>query len=220
LRTNNYPDFKFLVEPRELTDEQAFRLADLENRARKDISEYERAKDYLRGLDLYYGGEQKAMAARFSVTESWLSRYLDLARLPAAIVCAFASPHDLRIKHITQIKPLLKDVTSREAVLDCATRIAGLRKKDDTYLREASSVVRELQGAVEVLKQRSKTRAVNLGKSLATIERPSDGEEVATIDKKTAKRLTVTFHLSGLRSRPQAEEAVRLLVEKCWPEST
>ncbi|MEJ1977658.1 MAG: hypothetical protein WDN49_17670 [Acetobacteraceae bacterium] len=41
LRANNYPEFRFLVEPRELTDEEAFRLADLENRSAKDLSDYD-----------------------------------------------------------------------------------------------------------------------------------------------------------------------------------
>ncbi len=54
LRAHNYPEFRFLVEIRDLTDEEAFRLADLENRARADISDYERARDYLRALDHYY----------------------------------------------------------------------------------------------------------------------------------------------------------------------
>src|SRR4051794_35940322 len=46
LRTNNYPEFVFLAEVRDLDDEAAFRLADLENRARQDITEFERAKNY------------------------------------------------------------------------------------------------------------------------------------------------------------------------------
>ena len=34
LRANNYPDFRYLIEVRDLTDEQAFRLSDIENRDR------------------------------------------------------------------------------------------------------------------------------------------------------------------------------------------
>ena len=44
MRAHHQPDFKFLIEPRELTDEEAFRLADLENRSRRDLSDYERAR--------------------------------------------------------------------------------------------------------------------------------------------------------------------------------
>ena len=54
MRAHHQPDFRFLVEPRELTDEEAFRLADLENRSRRDLSDYERASDYARAIDRYY----------------------------------------------------------------------------------------------------------------------------------------------------------------------
>ena len=91
LRANTYPQFRYLIELRDLTDEEAFRLADLENRDREDLSDYERARDYARALKLYYGGKQKAMAARLEVSEAWLSRYLNLAKLPEAVVAAFPS---------------------------------------------------------------------------------------------------------------------------------
>jgi ParB family chromosome partitioning protein len=68
LRRNHFPDFKFLVEPRELTDEEAFCLADLENRSRKDLSDYERATDYARAIERYYDGSQQRMAERLQVT--------------------------------------------------------------------------------------------------------------------------------------------------------
>lgn len=73
LRGNNYPQFRYLVEVRDLTDEEAFRLADIENRDREDISDYERAVDYAEAIRLYYGGAQKAMAERLEVSPPWLS---------------------------------------------------------------------------------------------------------------------------------------------------
>lgn len=82
LRANNYPQFRYLVEERALTDEEAFRLADIENRDREDLSDYERAVDYAQALERYYGGRQKTMATRLEVSEAWLSRYLQLAKLP------------------------------------------------------------------------------------------------------------------------------------------
>jgi ParB-like chromosome segregation protein Spo0J len=63
LRAHNYTDFRFLVEVRELTDEEAFRISDLENRAREDLSDIERARDYLKALGRHYGGSQKDMAS-------------------------------------------------------------------------------------------------------------------------------------------------------------
>src|SRR3954454_9299699 len=108
LRANNHPEFKFLVEPRELTDEEAFRLADLENRNRRDLSDYERAADYARAVERYYGGSQQRMAERLEVSKSWLSRYLDLGRLPSEVVAAFGSSRVIGISHGAAVAPLLR----------------------------------------------------------------------------------------------------------------
>src|SRR3954463_12841655 len=107
LRAHDYPEFKFIVEPRELTDEEAFRVADLENRSRKDLSDYERSTDYARAIERYYGGNQQRMAERLAVSKSWLSRYLDLARLPEEVVACFKSPHVIGISHAAALAPLL-----------------------------------------------------------------------------------------------------------------
>lgn len=117
LRANNYPQFRYLVEERELTDEEAFRLADIENRDREDLSDYERATDYAQALELYYGGRQKAMAARLEVSEAWLSRYLQLARLPSEIVEAFASLRDIKELHARILRPLLADPVVRPRLM-------------------------------------------------------------------------------------------------------
>ncbi len=109
LRANNYPQFRYLIEVRELSDEEAFRLADIENRDRADLSDYERARDYLQALDLYYGGKQKAMASRLEVSEAWLSRYLYLARLPRAVVDAWPQITEFKELHARTLRPMLQD---------------------------------------------------------------------------------------------------------------
>src|SRR3546814_12264289 len=65
------------------------------------------------------------MAERINVTESWLSRYLDLARLPSELMTAFPNAQNLRIKHVTAIKPLLKPEDRRQRVFAEAARIAS-----------------------------------------------------------------------------------------------
>jgi ParB family chromosome partitioning protein len=127
MRAHHQADFKFLIEPRELTDEEAFRIADLENRSRRDLSDYERACDYARAVDRYYGGSQQRMAERLEVSKSWLSRYLDLARLPAAIVAAFASPHAIGISHAAILAPLLRADDQRDRIVAEAKRLAAER---------------------------------------------------------------------------------------------
>ncbi len=136
LRENNYPQFKYLIEVRDLSDEEAFRLADIENRDREDISDYERAVDYAQAIELYYGGKQKAMAGRLEVSEVWLSRYLGLAKLPQDVVDAFPTKRDIKELHARTLKPLMAKPAHRDKVLQAARMIA-----------EAQQAARDGQGA-------------------------------------------------------------------------
>jgi ParB family chromosome partitioning protein len=155
LRANNYTQFKYLIEVRDLSDEEAFRLADIENRERDDISDFERARDYFEAIRLYYGGKQKAMAARLEVSEAWLSRYLALAKLPDEVVSAFPSIRDLRELHARTIKPLLAKPVDRDALLAEARAIASeqARARDGQGTPvEPARVVARLKGVVNVPK--------------------------------------------------------------------
>jgi ParB family chromosome partitioning protein len=125
MRAHDYPDFKLLVEIRELTDEEAFRVADIENRHRKDISDYERATDYLRAIERYYDGNQQRMVDRLRVSKSWLSRYLELAKLPAEVVKAFGSPHVIGIRSAAELAPLLKNEKTRNAIIQEALALSA-----------------------------------------------------------------------------------------------
>lgn len=135
LNRNNYPQFRFLVEVRELTDEEAFRLADIENRDRRDITDYERALDYAEACGRYYDGHQGRMAERLEVSNAWLSRYLDLARLPDEVVRAYGDLAELREFHARKLKPLLARPGTAEAVL----RMAGQLIERQAALREAGT---------------------------------------------------------------------------------
>ncbi|MEP2731327.1 MAG: ParB/RepB/Spo0J family partition protein [Ascidiaceihabitans sp.] len=132
LRAHNYLQFKYLVDVRDMTDEEAFRLADIENRDREDISDYERAIDYADAIARYYGGKQKAMAERLEVSPPWLSRYLSLANLPSQIVAAFASIRDIKERHARDLKPLIAEKKSLNALIETSNSIAqaqeGARK--------------------------------------------------------------------------------------------
>jgi ParB family transcriptional regulator, chromosome partitioning protein len=213
LREHNYPNIRFLVEVRELTDEEAFRVADLENRAREDLTDFERARDYLRALDTYYGGVQKDMAERLSVTPSWLSRYLDLARLPDELVAAFASPHDLRIKHVTQLKPLLKPIGKYAQV---QARAGELKKaKDAAKPLAAADVIKLLSAAAKgpqkVRKGDSRagvheTIMDSLGKPIMTVSKPRRGEGVS-----------VTLIRDGQGNRSEVAAAFQQLLDRYWP---
>lgn len=152
LRANNYPKFRYLVEERDLTDEEAFRLADIENRDREDISDLERARDYAGAVEAYYGGKQKLMAERLQVSEGWLSRYLGLARLDERIVAAFPSIRDVKELHARKLKPLLADKAGREAILAEADRLAQ-EQKDGVI--QAAKVMTRLEAAAKPRKVRA-----------------------------------------------------------------
>jgi len=98
LRAHSWPDMQFVAQVAQLDDEAAFRLADLENRARKDVSDLERARNYARALVDHYGNHQGRMAERLRVSKGWLSKMLKVAAIPDAVVAAFASPADVQLK--------------------------------------------------------------------------------------------------------------------------
>lgn len=213
LRAHNYPDFRFLIEVRELTDEEAFRLSDLENRAREDISDFERARDYLRALDHYYEGRQNRMADRINVTTSWLSRYLDLARLPSEIVRAFASVHDLGIRHVTQIKPLLKPDDRKRRVFAEAARIAEMRAAGGDAPGAPTDVIRLLAAAAEAPKRSGSPK--KSGNALAVVTN-SAGKPVATLDRSGRGKLTLTIPLRSGADRAELDAAVATLLDDHW----
>jgi len=147
LRSHDYPDFRFLVEPREMSDEEAFRVADLENRSRKDLSDYERATDYARAVETYYDGSQQRMAERLQVTRSWLSRYLELAKLPAQIVAAYGNPHAIGISHASRLAPLLRSPVAQARIMQQAEMLVleqRLRASHDDRLLPPAEVTKRL----------------------------------------------------------------------------
>src|SRR5271166_3929930 len=177
MRARHQPDFRFLVEPRELTDEEAFRMADLENRSRRDLSDFERAGDYARAVDRYYGGSQQRMAERLEVTKSWLSRYLELARLPAEVVAAFGLPHVLGIRHGATLAPLLRAPEQKERVLAEARLVsaeqADLISRSAATIPPAAVLHRLVSAAKTTVPSRSTARAA------AHVVRAPDGTILA-----------------------------------------
>jgi len=215
LRAHNYPDFRFLVEVRELTDEEAFRISDLENRARADLTDLERARDYLRALEKHYEGRQKSMAQRLNVTESWLSRYLDLARLPASLVRAFPNPQDLKIKHVTLLKPLLKPEERRQRVLDEAQRIADDLANGAVGPATSQDVIRRLSQAADAPKRSGSPK--KSGKVSPEVIAAASGRGVIRLDGRKRNEVALTLLLSGGTSREEVVEAFGVILARCFP---
>lgn len=127
LRAHHHPDFEYLVTIQHVSDEEAFRVSDIENRSRKDISDWERANEYMRALDEFYDGSQSEMAEHLKISRSWLSRLLDVARLPEEIVFAFADRHDITVRVARDIKPLSGDPRTLALMVEEGKGIAAER---------------------------------------------------------------------------------------------
>lgn len=123
LRANNYPHIQLLAQVQNLDDEAAFRLADLENRARRDVSDFERARNYREALKTYYGDKQNRMAERLNLSKGWLSKMMTVAAMPDWAVAAFASPADIQLK----------------VCYGLAQRLAGLAENDPKALKGAKA---------------------------------------------------------------------------------
>lgn len=116
LRANNYPDMKLLAHVAELDDEAAFRLADIENRARKDISDIERAKNYADAIERHYAGKAVRMAERLNLSKGWLSKMLKASTLPNSVLAAFANLSELPLNPAYKLALALDDKYRGKAI--------------------------------------------------------------------------------------------------------
>lgn len=135
LRAHSYPDMRLLAQVAELDDEAAFRLADIENRARKDISDIERARNYAAALEMHYGGKAVRMAERLKVSKGWLSKMLKAATIPGDVLEAFANLQELTLNPAYQLASLIDDSKRAKAIIKEARTIVG----ENRALLEAGS---------------------------------------------------------------------------------
>lgn len=201
LRAHDYPDFKFVVEPRELTDEEAFRVADLENRSREDLSDFERATDYARAVDRYYGGSQQRMVERLQVTKSWLSRYLELARLPGEVVACFTTPHVIGISHAAALGPRLSNPKDRAAVLSVARLLAADRVD---RVQRGEKPLTPAQVVSALLADRTSRRAGASKRDLVD----AGGNLLAVVQSRSRTGISFTVPVKRISDGPAVAEAI------------
>ncbi|ETI58849.1 chromosome partitioning protein [Sphingobium sp. C100] len=205
LNANHYPDIDLIAIIEDLDDEAAFRLADIENREREDISDLERGLNYKAAVDSYYGGVQLRMAERLKISKSQLSRYIALTEIPPFLVSAFHSPMDLQAKYAEKLLPLLRDATTRAKLEAAADQIASeqsfRRSGDEQPITGPEVMTRLVQATV------SKGRVQK-----ATIA-AAGGTSVGQVEKDQQKMLTISLSPSGL-SIDEILEALRPVIEQ------
>lgn len=126
LRANSYPEMKLLAQVADLDDEAAFRLADVENRARKDVSDIERARNYAAALETHYGGKAARMAERLKLSKGWLSKMLKAAAIPDVVLAAFSDLGELTLNPAYALASALDDKARADAIVAEAEAIASL----------------------------------------------------------------------------------------------
>lgn len=82
----------------EADDRALFEAMERENRARKNLSAWEQGTMYKRALDEGLYPSQRKLAEALGVDVSLVSKSLSLARLPEAVVAAFASPLEIQFR--------------------------------------------------------------------------------------------------------------------------
>lgn len=125
LKANNYPEMRLLAQVADIDDEAAFRLADLENRARQDVSVMERAQNYAEALNRHYGGKAVRMAERMNVSKGWLSKMLKITAIPQEILTLFADLHELSLNAAYKLATAMEDSQRATAILAQAKTIAN-----------------------------------------------------------------------------------------------
>ena len=197
LRANNYPDMRLLAQVADLDDEAAFRLADIENRARKDISDVERAKNYASALDTHYGGKQRRMADRLNVSESWLSRMLKVAQLPDAVIGLFADPAELSMRAAYPLAVFCADSDRRRIALNRVHAIEDeQRRREQTNQAPlgAADIIRQLLNGVDGASQPSPALFEALG---------PQGRPMLTLAGQNRQGLTVKLHRGAGANRTE-----------------
>lgn len=205
LNANHYPDIELIAIIEDLDDEAAFRLADIENREREDISDLERGLNYKGAVERFYGGVQLRMAERLKISKSQLSRYIALTEIPPLLVSAFHSPMDLQAKYAERLLPLLRDPSARAKIEAAADQIAS----EQSFRRSGDE---QPIGGPEVMNRLLQATAVKGRVQKASIA-AAGGVTVGQVDKDQQKMLTVSLLPSDL-STDAILDALRPIIEQ------
>lgn len=210
LRAHSYPDMQFVAQVVDLDDEAAFRLADIENRARADLSDLERARNYKWALDAHYGGVQARMAERLRLSKGWLSKLLTMATLPDTVVAAFSDQASIPVRggYELAVKAAgpLREPLIAEAIA-CEADQNNLRASNQATLDGAAVLRRLLAAGV--------TRVGHKGE--AVLVSAADGKPAMTLAGRRGGVLTLRLDLSAAVNRAALIEGLCAALDDTQP---
>lgn len=203
LRANSYPEMAFVAQIHVLDDEAAFRIADIENRARRDVSDVERARNYAAALATHYAGHQTRMAERLRVSRGWLSKMIRVAAVPDRVFAAFADIEAVSIAAVYPLAAMLEDKTVAKVVAsqaDIITREQSERRERGEAPYPAPEVVRRLRDAPTSLTRRNEPERYQAASRY--------GSAMLSIPTANRQGITLRLHAGSGASREEVLEAV------------
>lgn len=206
LRDHHHPEFDYLVTVQRIADEEAFRVSDIENRSRKDISDWERAQEYTRALAEFYEGSQSQMAEHINISKSWLSRLIDVARLPDEIVRSFGDRHEITVRIARDIKPLIGEPRALACMLRAAEEIAREREgegRGPSGAETAKLLIRATEASV------ARTR-----KGAPSEMRSSSGKALLSYIRAASGGLTIKISPKSGASRDEVLKAIASVLDQ------
>jgi ParB family chromosome partitioning protein len=159
LRANNYPEMDYLVQIEDLRDEQAFRLSDIENRVRTDVSPFERARSYVLAFETFYAKDYQKMGERMGLSKSLLYHYIALGEIDDKVMVAFPKWSDLSVRgSVELVKAWKASEEARDLIIAEAQKIADERKltPDLPALTLPAAIVKRLVKAGDGAKARGR----------------------------------------------------------------
>ncbi|NML15680.1 ParB/RepB/Spo0J family partition protein [Azohydromonas caseinilytica] len=152
----------------EVSDQQLFEAMERENRGRKNLSPWEQGCMYRRALDEGLYPSLRKLAEAVQVDVSLVSKSLALARLPAAVVEAFASPLEIQFRWAQPLSELLQK--DPDAVLERAREL-----KAQGRALAAQAVFNALTGQTAPAPAAGSAHLRRDGRKLATLSRDARG---------------------------------------------
>ncbi|MEO0410459.1 MAG: ParB/RepB/Spo0J family partition protein [Pseudomonadota bacterium] len=192
LRANSYPEMKFLAQVQDLDDESAFRVADVENRARKDVTDLERARNYAEALPAYYGNHLTRMSERLKLSKGWLSKMIKVARLPQDVIAAYPNEAEIKLKPAYPLAQALEDDDQYPKIIAKAKALS-----EEQYKRRNNRTT--LIGAPEITKALLEAGKAKDKADVRYVVRTHDGRPAVTVLSSNRQGVTLRLHAgSGL----------------------
>lgn len=162
----------------DVDDRALFEAMERENRGRKNLSAWEQGAMYRRALDEGLYASQRKLSEALGVDVSLVSKSLSLARLPEAVVRAFASPLEIQFRWAQPLAEALQ--RDPEGVIARATELHGSSPRPP-----AARVLALLLGAPA-------SRALNRSTPSRRVVAGADGRE-AVLTRDAQGRVQLAF---------------------------